>query len=352
MTGVALFVLASAACGAAPSAAFLVVARVIQGLAGGLVTPQVSGFIQTMFEGEERGKAFGYFGTMVGVSTAIGPLLGGALIALFGTHSGWRAVFFVNLPVGALALILARRYLPAPEPRPANAPRTELDPIGVALLGLTVICILVPFIEQQTWHSPLRPALFAVAAVLAVLWVLHERRYGRTHEPVVNLDLFKIRSYVLGAGVGLLYLLGVHRHVLHPHPVSADRPALFGAGSRADGHTVCDRGRADRVAGQPPRPAPGSQAGRVRADHGDHRPGARVAGRAPRPRTRRRLLDRAAAADRRPRRRVRDLAQPDADALGGAQRAGRQRRRRAPDRPADRLRGRASRSPEASSTRG
>jgi EmrB/QacA subfamily drug resistance transporter len=208
MTGVALFVLASAACGAAPSPTFLVLARVIQGLAGGLVTPQVTGFIQTMFEGEERGKAFGYFGTVVGISTAIGPLLGGALISLFGSHSGWRAVFFVNLPVGAVALIMARRYLPAPEPRPADAGRTELDPVGVALLGLTVICILVPFIEQQTWHSPLRPALFGVAAVLAVVWVLHERRYGRTHEPVVNLSLFGIRSYVLGTGVGLLYFSG------------------------------------------------------------------------------------------------------------------------------------------------
>ena len=111
MTGVALFALASAACGAAPSATFLVLARVVQGFAGGLITPQISGFIQTLFAGEERGKAFGYFGTMIGVSTAIGPLLGGVLIAVFGNHSGWRAVFFVNLPVGVIALILARRYL-------------------------------------------------------------------------------------------------------------------------------------------------------------------------------------------------------------------------------------------------
>ena len=78
----------------------------------------------------------------------------------------------------------------------------------MGLLGLTVICLLVPFIEQRTWHSALRPALFPVAAVLAGLWVLHERRYGRTREPVVSLDLFQIRSYVLGAGVGLLYFAG------------------------------------------------------------------------------------------------------------------------------------------------
>ena len=98
-------------------------ARVVQGFAGGLITPQISGFIQTMFQGEERGKAFGYFGTTIGVSTAIGPLLGGVLIALFGSHSGWRAVFFVNLPVGAIALVLARRYLPPPKRRARRTAR-------------------------------------------------------------------------------------------------------------------------------------------------------------------------------------------------------------------------------------
>jgi EmrB/QacA subfamily drug resistance transporter len=208
MVGVGLFVLTSAACGAAPSPTLLIVARVVQGFAGGLITPQVSAFIQTLFQGEERGKAFGYFGTMVGISTAVGPLLGGLLISLFGTHSGWRAVFLVNLPIGAAALALGYRYLPAPAPRPTDAGRTDLDPVGVALLGLTVICVLVPFIELRSWHSPLRPALWPVAAVLAVGWILHERRYGRDHEPVFSLDLFRIRAFVLGMGVGLIYFAG------------------------------------------------------------------------------------------------------------------------------------------------
>ncbi len=206
MTGIALFSLSSVLCGLAPTATLLVVGRLLQGFAGGLITPQVSGFIQTLFRGQERGKAFGFFGTTVGISTAVGPLVGGGLIALFGTEDGWRAVFFVNVPIGILALVLARRYLPAPEPSPGK--HTELDPVGVGLLGAAVVCILLPFIEQRTWDSPLRPALFPVAAVLLVLWVLHERRYGRTHEPVVSLDLFTIRSYVLGAGVGLLYFAG------------------------------------------------------------------------------------------------------------------------------------------------
>jgi EmrB/QacA subfamily drug resistance transporter len=208
MVGVGLFVLASAACGAAPTATFLVIARVVQGFAGGLVTPQVSGFIQTLFRGEERGRAFGLFGAVVGISTAVGPLLGGLLIAAFGEQNGWRAVFFVNLPIGAVALWLGRRYLPAPSRRPAHAPRTDLDPLGVLLLGLAVVCVLVPLIEQHTWDSPLRPLLYPISALFGFLWVVHERRYGREHEPVMSLDLFRIRSYVLGIGIGLVYFAG------------------------------------------------------------------------------------------------------------------------------------------------
>jgi EmrB/QacA subfamily drug resistance transporter len=206
MLGVALFVVASAACGLAPTAFALVLLRLVQGFAGGLISPQISGLIQSLFRGEERGKAFGYFGSTIGVATAVGPLIGGALIALFGVHEGWRAVFFVNLPLGGAILLLAPRYLPAPtaaERRPQS-----LDPLGVVLLGAAVVCILVPFIEQATWHSSLRLALFPLAAVLLVVFVLHERRYARTREPLVSLDLFRIRSYVLGAPVGLIYFAG------------------------------------------------------------------------------------------------------------------------------------------------
>ncbi len=200
MLGVALFVIASAASALAPTAPALVVMRIVQGFAGGLISPQISGLIQSLFGGQERGRAFGYFGTTIGVSTAVGPLIGGALIALFGTHDGWRAVFFVNLPIGAAILLAARRYLPAPttaERRPQ-----ALDALGVILLGAAVVSILVALIEQRTWDSPLRLALYPLAAVLLLAWVRHERRYARTREPLVSLDLFRILSQVPVARAG------------------------------------------------------------------------------------------------------------------------------------------------------
>ena len=101
MAGVTLFTLASAACGASQGALWISVARVVQGIGGGLITPQVSGFIQNMFRGPERARAFGLFGAMVGISTAIGPLLGGLLVQLGGAENGWRLVFYVNLPIGS-----------------------------------------------------------------------------------------------------------------------------------------------------------------------------------------------------------------------------------------------------------
>ena len=183
MAGLSLFTLASAACGFAPNAGFLITARLVQGFAGGVVTPQVSGLIQNLFRGKERAKAFGFFGATVGISTAVGPLVGGALIQIFGNHTGWRYVFFVNVPIGLVALPLARALIPHAPRSTEKKENTDYDPVGVVLLGIAVLLVILPFIEQQTWHSAVRPLLFPVAAVVFGIFLFWEHRYRkRDHE--------------------------------------------------------------------------------------------------------------------------------------------------------------------------
>lgn len=209
MAGVALFTLASAACGFAPNATVLVIARLLQGLGGGLVTPQVNGLIQQLFRGAERGVAFGLFGGVVGISTAIGPIVGGLLIAGFGEDSGWRYVFFVNLPIGIATMLLALRYIPHLSASAEHRHKHDLDPLGVLLLGLTVLFVIFPFIEQQQWHSPLRPLMFPVAVIFGATFIWWDRRYlRRGREPVVDLRLFGIPSYRNGVLLGMVYFAG------------------------------------------------------------------------------------------------------------------------------------------------
>ena len=206
VVGVGLFTLASAACGAAQGSTWLAVSRIIQGFAGGLITPQISALIQELFSGRERGKAFGLFGAVVGISTAIGPLLGGLLISAFGDQEGWRWVFYVNVPIGLMAIPLAWRLIPAGLQRKG---REDIDPVGVGLLGLGVVVLLLPFLQQQEWPGSAKWLLLAPAALLLVGFVLWESRYQRRgRQPVVNLQLFSLRSYSFGLGMISLYFAG------------------------------------------------------------------------------------------------------------------------------------------------
>ncbi|MUN37722.1 DHA2 family efflux MFS transporter permease subunit [Actinomadura sp. NEAU-AAG5] len=201
MSGLALFTASSALAGIAPGIGWLVGARLAQGVAGGILNPQVAGLIQQLFQGAERGKAFGALGSVIGIATATGPLLGGALIALAGADNGWRWVFYVNVPVGLLALPLAWRLLP----EPIYGERRGLDPPGVLLLGSGVLCVLLPFVQNQEWHGPAKWLLLPAAAALIAAFVTWERR---TRTPMVDLGMFRRRSYALGAAIALLYFAG------------------------------------------------------------------------------------------------------------------------------------------------
>ena len=205
LAGVTMFVLASVASGLAPAAGMLIATRVVQGLAGGVITPQISGLIQQLFRGAERGRAFGLFGAVVGLSTAVGPTLGGLLIALGGPMHGWRWIFFVNVPIGAVALLLGARWLPG---QPSGTGGQRLDVFGMLLLGTGVLLLLLPLIEQQQWHGRSRWLLTAAGAVVLAGFWRWERHYARTGEPVVDFSLFQRRSYASGCLLGLLYFGG------------------------------------------------------------------------------------------------------------------------------------------------
>jgi MFS family permease len=111
-TGIALFTLASLACGLSQNDFQLIASRVVQGLAGGIFVPAVTAYIQLLFPPRMRGKAFAIMGAVIGVSTALGPIIGGLIIQAFGSEEGWRLVFGVNLPIGIATLIAAAILLP------------------------------------------------------------------------------------------------------------------------------------------------------------------------------------------------------------------------------------------------
>src|SRR5689334_8316838 len=113
LTGIAGFVLASAACAAAQSAGELIAARAAQGLLRAIMLPQVFGLIRDMFEAHEMGKAFGVYGPVLGLSAMLGPIVAGGLISANVLGTGWRMIFLVNVPVGLAALALGARTLPA-----------------------------------------------------------------------------------------------------------------------------------------------------------------------------------------------------------------------------------------------
>ncbi|MFH8658919.1 MFS transporter [Streptomyces afghaniensis] len=200
------FVLFSVACGAAPSITLLVVARLAQGLAAGFMAPQNSALIQQMFRGAERGRAFGFFGATVGISSAVGPLAGGLILALASGDQGWRWVFYVNVPIGILAVLLGRRLLPRTRP----SGRQHVDLPGVLLLGLGVLALMYPLVQAGSGGLGRLWWMFPAGAAILLGFARWQRRLvERDAQPLLDPRLFTtVRGYAVGAGVGTLYFIG------------------------------------------------------------------------------------------------------------------------------------------------
>ena len=271
LAGVAAFIVGAVVAGFAQSIEMLNLARVVQGVGSGMLNPQTFGLIQKYFRKEARARAFATMATTVSVATASGPLVGGLLIEALGDDLGWRAMFLVNVPLGILALVLGRLWLPddraiptpadvgpdtgvsraragamarlredgsdeRPDDRgsdrdddeddaalatdraiastaaraPASRPkrqRLDLDPVGIVLLGVAVLTIMLPFLGRDT-----PAALWAlVPAGLAILGVFAwwERRYERIgRPPLVNPDIFRDAGFRNGMMIVSIYFVG------------------------------------------------------------------------------------------------------------------------------------------------
>lgn len=205
VVGIVLFTITSAGAGLAPTATWLVAARLLQGAAAGIVNPQVTGLIQELYRGPERARPFGLLGATVAISTAVGPLLGGLLIHIGGEEHGWRWVFFVNVPIGVLTAVLGWRLLPRRAHRARD--RHQFDPVGVLLLGAGVLLVLLPLVQQH-WQGPTKWLLLPAGLLTLAGFAGWERWYARRREPLFDLRLLGIRSYRLGVVVALLYFGG------------------------------------------------------------------------------------------------------------------------------------------------
>ena len=207
-TGLALFTVASLACGLAQNDLQLIIARVVQGIAGGIFVPAVTAFIQLLFPAQSRGKAFAIMGAVIGVSSALGPIVGGLIIQAFGEENGWRLVFGVNLPIGIVALIAAAILLPNGADMKAGADKKSgIDGMGLLLLSAALIALLVPLIEGEDQGWPLWTYLTLVAgALLVVAFAFWEISYSkRGKSPLVPPHLFSHPAFTGGTILALVY---------------------------------------------------------------------------------------------------------------------------------------------------
>jgi EmrB/QacA subfamily drug resistance transporter len=196
LTGIAGFVLASAACAAAQSAGELIAARAAQGLLGAIMLPQVFGLIRDMFEAHEMGKAFGVYGPVMGLSAMLGPIAAGGLISANVLGTGWRMIFLVNVPVGLAALALGARTLPAG----VSSAARRLDLPGALLAGAAMFLLVFPLAQGHSlgWPAWLFGMMAASVLVLAGFGWYQVRRQRAGRDPLVEPSVFRHRPYTAG----------------------------------------------------------------------------------------------------------------------------------------------------------
>ncbi|MEW6638997.1 MAG: MFS transporter [Pseudomonadota bacterium] len=203
IAGVLGFTLTSLWCGLAGSGAELISARLAQGATAALMVPQVLATLHVLFADAARGRAFAIYGGVLGLSGAVGFLLGGVLVTLDVAQLGWRSVFFVNVPCGLAIAAAAARLMPA-VPRPAGS---RLDLPGAAILFLGLLGIIGPLLfgRDLHWAAPVW-GLMAAGALLIAAFVHYERAVARRGGmPLIDLKLFAAPVFARGLGAVFLF---------------------------------------------------------------------------------------------------------------------------------------------------
>ena len=200
--GMVFFTIASAGCGLAQTPLELIVARVAQGFGAAMMVPQVLGLITALFPASERHRALAWFGATVGLGMIAGQILGGALVQIDLFGWGWRTIFFVNLPIGIATVVLATPLLP----NTRSATKPQLDLGGVLVVSGSLALALIPLTIGRSEGWPWwMIALLCISAPGFFFAARYEARLARRGgQPVLDLSLFKARSFSAGLAINAL----------------------------------------------------------------------------------------------------------------------------------------------------
>jgi EmrB/QacA subfamily drug resistance transporter len=205
LAGIAGFAGSSALCAISPTPEALIGARVLQGACAALMVPQVFGLVRELFGDAGQTKALGIIGPVMGLGAVLGPLAGGGLIDLDVLGSSWRAIFLINIPIAAGALLLGRRHLPRTAP---SAPDARPDVVSVGLSMVGGFGLVYPLIEgrAQGWPAWCFALLGAGGLAFAAFAVRQRRRVAAGRAPLVEPSILSRRPYVAGLAVVVTFI--------------------------------------------------------------------------------------------------------------------------------------------------
>ncbi|CAM5667289.1 DHA2 family efflux MFS transporter permease subunit OS=Streptomyces alboniger OX=132473 GN=CP975_14755 PE=4 SV=1 [Streptomyces alboniger] len=203
LIGITGFTVASALCGFAANPEMLVASRILQGAMAALMVPQVLSIVHATFPAHERGKVFGLFGMVVGLGAISGPLLGALLTEWNILGLEWRPIFLINLPVGIAGLILGRKFITE-----SKAPRAlKLDLVGVVMVTLGLLMLLYPLTRGRELGWPVwgHVTMAGSLVVFGALVAYERRKTARDGSPLVELSLFRVKSFAAGIAVQTVF---------------------------------------------------------------------------------------------------------------------------------------------------